>query len=302
MPGALHAKQISFNANTASDSTTFQYAWLHSDDSLKSISFALDDRSLLSMPGSPPAFSNERMRDELSVQLIRFIRQIDPKMASVELIQESDGFSFKVKAKDHRTAQKTLADLERQYEQLRNSYWQRNLLIPTETNGYHTTIQHDYRAYISQSATALESLVESFKQIQTDKRDIREFIELVLSWMQSIPYASLGNSRSINSAGFISPRDVLIQNRGDCDSKSTLMSSILKAYDPRLDVRMMYLEDHALLAVANPNSNDEVTISYNGKPFVLIEPTGPARYVIGQVADSTLQAVNNRQFELKRLW
>ena len=49
----------------------------------------------------------------------------------------------------------------------------------------------------------------------------RQAINRLLIWVQSIPYDTLHDRA--NDLGFLAPINVLMQNRGDCDSKSVLM-------------------------------------------------------------------------------
>ena len=49
----------------------------------------------------------------------------------------------------------------------------------------------------------------------------------MLDFIQAIPYQLLDSQSGRSGKGFLSPRQVLEQNRGDCDSKVTLMAAML---------------------------------------------------------------------------
>jgi hypothetical protein len=64
---------------------------------------------------------------------------------------------------------------------------------------------------------------------------------------------------------------------------------------------MVLLPKHALLAVAvRPKPNDKV-VTENGIEYVLLEAAGPGYFDIGEVADSTLMGIRNRQFILETM-
>jgi hypothetical protein len=79
------------------------------------------------------------------------------------------------------------------------------------------------------------------------------------------------------------------------------MAALLKAYNPRINVEMVYLRNHALLAVAMPSMPRDQTINKKGIKYVLLEPTGPAQLGIGEVDDDTKMALRNRQFDTTAL-
>jgi hypothetical protein len=84
------------------------------------------------------------------------------------------------------------------------------------------------------------------------------------------------------------------------------MAALLRAYNPRVDVQMVYLPEHALLGVdmltLNLRGNEnEISLNYDGTSYVLLEPTGPAQFSVGEVANTTKLSIRNRQFDLGSL-
>jgi hypothetical protein len=56
---------------------------------------------------------------------------------------------------------------------------------------------------------------------------------------------------------------------------------------PNRSIVMVLPPEHALLAVDIPSAGDEAKIVVNGRSYVLLEPTGPALWAIGRVAEET---------------
>jgi hypothetical protein len=298
----VFAQQTLFKKDSRGLKTEFSYAWRHKDAQYN-LSFALETTALFAMPPSPSNYSPKVFQDNLYVKVMQAAQQIDPKMANIDVTKNHSGLSFNVSSNKPNQAQKVLDKLKLVHDKAEDEYWADNYFVkyhsPTGASG----IRHDHAKYTLNSSDALLPIVRAIKQLQTNQQDIKEFITIALGWIQSIPYNSLEDRLTSNGAGFISPRDLLLQNQGDCDSKSTLMAALLKAYNRELNVHMVYLPDHALLAVdlhsLGVKANQaEITLQYRGKSFVLIEPTGPAQFSIGELADSTTLSLHNRQFDL----
>ncbi|MGY0650058.1 MAG: hypothetical protein ACW7DU_18220, partial [Paraglaciecola chathamensis] len=94
------------------------------------------------------------------------------------------------------------------------------------------------------------------------------FLNLLLGWLQSIPYDDLESRVSSNGAGFSPPFTLLSNNQGDCDSKSVLMASVIRALFPDIELVMLYLPNHALLGIAMSPQKDEASMLINGEEYL----------------------------------
>ena len=90
-----------------------------------------------------------------------------------------------------------------------------------------------------------------------------------------------------------------MQNQGDCDSKAVLASSMVRAFLPTTKMIMVLLPEHALLGVALTPMADDETIEFEGKEYVLYDPTGPAQIPFGEVSDSTKQFIDTGRFQIE---
>ena len=295
-----NAQQTAFNIKPQVQETEFSYAWTNKDKNYN-LSFSIPSAALIDMPSSPAAYSKRVFQEAVYSQVMQEAKRIDPRLAKVNVERKYDGLSFNVQSKKSEQAQLVLNRLSAAHDQAQKDYYTNNYFAEYSSPTGEQGIRHDHAKYTELSSPALIAVVEAIKEIQQQPGNPREFVEIALSWIQSIPYDKLENRISSNGSGFISPRDLLMQNKGDCDSKSTLMAAILKAYSPRINVEMVYLRNHALLAVAMPSMPRDQTINKKGIKYVLLEPTGPAQLGIGEVDDDTKMALRNRQFDTTAL-
>ena len=62
---------------------------------------------------------------------------------------------------------------------------------------------------------------------------------------------------------------------------------------------MVFLPNHALLAVALTPLIDDSTIQIDGRDFVLYDPTGPALLPFGQVSESTQRYLQTGRYQIE---
>ena len=294
------AQQSSFSKANRSHNTEFTYNWRHQNSEYQ-LSFAIDTTTLYAMPPSPPNYSQKVFQDNIYRKVMSAASKIDATLANIDIKKNHTGLSFNVSSRHPKQAQLILDKLKVVHDQAQDDYWRDNFFVkynsPTGADG----IRHDHAKYTSLSSASLSPIVKAISNLQSNPNDSREFIQIALGWIQSIPYNRLEDRLSSNGAGFVSPRDLIMQNQGDCDSKSTLMAALIKAYNQNIDVQMVFLPEHALLAVNVSAESNEMTIRYKGDEYVLLEPTGPAQLSIGKVADTTKSSLHKRQFDLSSL-
>ena len=109
----------------------------------------------------------------------------------------------------------------------------------------------------------------------------RERVEFLLRFVQDIPYGippTHSNNKVIS--GVLPPPQIFIEKWADCDSKVLLISSIL-AHEPRYKILLVYLEKHLLMAFEGRPHRGDKFIIFEGRKFILADPTGPARLPLG---------------------
>jgi hypothetical protein len=90
--------------------------------------------------------------------------------------------------------------------------------------------------------------------------------------------------------GFYPPPRALERGYGDCDTKSALLAAILQNLSNDALVGV-HVPRHYLLGIARVPRADQSFIQYGGRPYVLVEASGPARRPPGEVSQTTETAL-----------
>jgi hypothetical protein len=297
LPAITYAEQTVFKRNIANAEQTFSYQW-RSQEQEYQLDFAIPLSEFSDMPSTQAAFSNAIMQRHIEVALLKYAKTVDPREGRVQIKRKSQGLEYGVRSSNADQSQSIMTQLKTLSTDARSAYLEQHFYTNYRSPLGIEAIKHDHQKYAQQSSTALIKVVEAIKAQQQNQYDAREFIKIALSWMQSIPYDVLESRASSNGAGFVSPKDLLLQNQGDCDSKATLLAALMRAYSAGVQQKMVLLDNHALLAVAIPAGPTDKTIVDNGIEYVLLEATGPAYFNIGEVSDSTWLSIRNRQYTL----
>jgi hypothetical protein len=95
------------------------------------------------------------------------------------------------------------------------------------------------------------------------------------------------------------PPKTLVMGKGDCDTKTALIASILKGW-PNLKMVGLEIPEHYLMAVHRVPRRGETFIERDGLPYVMIESAGPAWLPPGRVGDFTLRYIESgKQFRIQ---
>jgi hypothetical protein len=121
--------------------------------------------------------------------------------------------------------------------------------------------------------------------------------------VQSIPYSTLESRITSAGAGFNPPLKLLWENQGDCDSKVTLTAALLRSLMPRINIALIFIDNHALMGVniAAEIGSEEMTIEHNGITYLLAEPTGPALLALGTISEDSQQAILQGQYTIETM-
>ncbi len=131
----------------------------------------------------------------------------------------------------------------------------------------------DYGRVLHQSAAEIGG--------QMARMPMRERVQLLNGFLQSIPYETLTNR---GRSQMRTPAGVLADDRGDCDAKSLTFAALLATIAPDLSTALIYDEEHAFLGVTLPQQPGDAGFSVGGKTYVAVEPVGPGWYPLGQLS------------------
>ncbi|MGS2721697.1 hypothetical protein [Paraglaciecola aestuariivivens] len=277
--------------------SAFNYVWIDHLNREAELSFTLPLNKLNSQ--SHKRFIPEMAQQYVFIELHKAARKVDPKEARVEIQRRGKDISISVtsRSEEHiKTWQKMMQDSQ---EQALTQYLQEHYYSRFYSYLGQQAIKPDHVRYIVENANALLPVAQAVYDQLPSNSETRAYINLLLSWVQSIPYNELNNRLTSNGAGYLPPLSVIANNQGDCDSKSVLMASLIRALVPELQLIMIYLPGHALLGAALPFRTNEQTLTVNGLNYLLMEPTGPAKIALGEIASSSLASIEGNRYSVE---
>ena len=151
----------------------------------------------------------------------------------------------------------------------------------------------NYEKLVNESKDQTMPISKAFVGKHTKSSD-RDMLSDIISFYQSIPYSTLDK----NSIGFINTNEMISTNVGDCDSKSVSFMAGFKNIYPKKSAIIILINKHALVGFEiEPEENDK-TISFNGRVYVLAEPVGPAIMGIGRISKYSELEISKRRFKI----
>ena len=123
--------------------------------------------------------------------------------------------------------------------------------------------------------------------------DSSEIVGAVLSLVQTaflyenVPMFINGRQ----TGGIYPPLETVAKGRGDCDTKSALLASILLNWG-KMKLVGVGVPNHYLMAVLRNPAKGDAFVEYEGLRYVLMEPAGPGWLPIGVVGTTTTALLN----------
>jgi hypothetical protein len=275
------AQQTGFESRTRGGWAEFGFAWQDGTGRAQRLQFALP---LDDVRRGADEFAAVNKTDEQAFVLARmqdYARQHSAGRTSVSVTREGEGYLIATEGPDEAVLQQHAAALKEVQKQAQRDYLQRQFYQPTGTAN---TYMPDYPTLAARYAPALAPVGAAIRA-QTQGLPMREVVNFTLNFLQSIPYDTLQDSRTSNGAGFQTPHGLLARNMGDCDTKSVALAALLRGIFPELPLMMVYVEQHALLAVGLPQGRNDYALQLPDGVFVLADATGPALLPLGRTSE-----------------
>ena len=296
-----HATQLAFTLAPNNSGVSYQYQWQQGSIN-KTIEFTLDNAITNRLPISQPNYRSELANRSVTVALLKIAQAFDPKYAYIDVQQHGNDINVSVRARKQSIITEVQQQLRQAQQAAFNQYLSERYYMQYVTPLGQKAIKPDYLKYIQESTPALIPLSQAFYDQIADRSDVHEYLNLLLSWLQSIPYDTIEDRVTSNGSGFAPPLGLLNGNRGDCDSKAVLMASIMRALLPTAPLVLILLDDHAFLGVElkNPLPNAK-TINIGGTIYTALEPTGPAQFRVGEIAASSAQKLASGHYTVEHV-
>lgn len=288
-------KQTSFIKRNTANGMQFDYSWSDAGH-IKELKFVLSAEDLENLPTSSAAYNPMLSQNFVRQSLLRYAKTVDPKIAKISIRQSGNTLKMKVSGSNQAQIDEINVILNEKYKEADAQYLSDNYYVPFKSERGNEAIKQDHKRYALESYENLTPIVSAIKKQLDNPNNEREFINFALNWLQAIPYDTLEDRISSNGSGFAAPRELLLFNKGDCDSKSTLFLALLKAYNPNIGAKMILLPQHALVGINLRPTKTDAIISQNNEIYVLAEPTGPAMHKLGTIDPSSQLSIRNRQF------
>ncbi len=209
-----------------------------------------------------------------------------------ELEDLGDRIKDRIEAVSERILDGAEADIERYAKRVRDDVYNDYYYVRDPELDL---LRVDYRRVAQQAAPRLEPLARAIAARAGSVA--RDRMALALAFLQTIPYDRLTGRDAAEGTGFATPVEMLHHNKGDCDSKATALAALMRRLAPEVRTAMILLPGHAVLAADVETREGDRVIRLRGDKFVLMEPAGPARIPMGTVADSSLEAFNEREIQ-----
>ncbi len=290
-----NAKQVSFSKHAEEGQYNFNYQWLDHSNQQQSINFALTKSALFErfrdLKPYQSDFAHKTIMHKLKKQL-----KVEPlNGAQAFFLQENGETIVQIKGREDKQVALAYQKVTEIKQQATKQYFKDNYYQLFNTHDGELGVKIDHVSIANESVTDFKHL----KPIILDKvplKTIRKVTDYILGFVQSIPYSTLESRITSSGAGFNSPAKLLWENQGDCDSKVTLTATILRALMPRVEMVMVYIDNHAFIGIAIPANAGDKTLTHQGISYLLAEPTGPALYKLGKIAPESELAVDQGRY------
>ena len=293
------AQQIVFNKSKQNKQVLFNYTWTDNQEQSRDISFALPLNQLNKQ--SHKKFIPELAQQYVYIELHKAARKIDPREARVQIQRRGQDIHIQVTSRSNKLFDKWQRSMNQSQDKALDQYLQENYYSHFRSYLGQKAIKPDHLRYIKENQAALLPIAQAVYDKLPSNSETRSYVNLVLSWVQSIPYNELKNRLTSNGAGYLPPLSVVANNQGDCDSKTVLMASLIRSLLPDVKMTMVFLPNHALLGVVLPFRTNEQTLNINGLDYLLMEPTGPAKIPLGEIANSSARDIAGNMYSVEEI-
>jgi hypothetical protein len=293
------AEQLQFEKLDLPEDIELVYKWPDHGDNIHDLTVTLSKKFIQQQFRKIKAYMPDIAQRYIYVELQKQAQLVDPREARVRIHKLGKDIRVSVTSRSDRLIKKWQDTMEVKQKEAFDHYLQENYYSHYTSYLGQEGVKPDHLRYARESMPALVPIAQSLYQQLPADSESRAYINLILSWIQSIPYNALQDRLVSNGSGYSSPVEVLLNNIGDCDSKTTLMAAMLRLLMPELSMVIIYLPDHALLGAILPHRSNEELLTINGSEYLLIEPTGPAMMSAGNVGKHSANGIASGMYSFE---
>lgn len=297
----VFSEQLYFNKTQVGDKTKFEYKWQNNNARPYSLDFELNTKAINSDFRHFKSLTPSRLQMYSVKKLKQAAAQLDPRKGSVKIKPSYQGVEFEFKSTSREWMEQQSVTLKNVYDSSLKNYLHQEYYIEFQPIGYRgnsSTLSYkpDHVRFAKESADSLAPIIKRLKKI-LPRANARRTAIFLLSWLQTIPYSTLESRTQSNGSGFSPPIKLISNNKGDCDSKVTLMASILKAMYPRLRVAIIYVPEHALIGLNVSHLSTDYKLQIDGLDYTLAEPTGPRMIKFSEISERSKKFIESGMYQ-----
>lgn len=302
--GQIAAEQVKFEKNRVNDNYVFDYKWTDHKETERQMNFAIPVKSINNAHRHFKALRPSLLQMYSQRQLNLAVAKLDRRKGKVKIQKRPNGLEFNISSTDNQWIEEQSQNLSKIYKQSLSDYLKKSYYV--EFPGFHnvssSTVSYkpDHLRFAREDGKLLQPIA-NFIKTKYPRATARQVARFLLGWLQSIPYDKIESRSTSNGSGFLPPIKVVAQNIGDCDSKVTLMASILKQIFPRLRIAIVYIPQHALIGLNVSHLQEDYVLKHDGLDFVLAEPVGPATIPFAEIDDKSKRYIESGSYLLEVL-
>jgi len=203
--------------------------------------------------------------------------------------------SYSVTASDNNKAAAARQQLQAAQQQAMNQHLYQGYYYLLQDPVKGPGVIPDHMRFMQDALPELKPVADAFVALYGNQ-NIRDIAIALTQWVQQIPYRDMENRLTSNGRGYAAPGQLLFDNQGDCDSKAVLWATVMRQIFPTLEIRILYLPEHALIAAQIPATDREQIIELGPDSLLLLDPTGPAMLPLGTISDRYQATLTSKQF------
>lgn len=236
---------------------------------------------------------------ELAVRnaLVRKAASLQQQDRTVRILLSAPNLplSYSVQASDNNKANAVRQQLQQTQQQAMNEHLYQGYYFLLQDPVKGAGVIPDHVRFMQDALPQLKPVADAFVALY-GKQNIRDIAIALTAWVQQIPYRDMEDRLTSNGRGYAPPAQLLFDHQGDCDSKAVLWATVMRQIFPTLEIRILYLPQHAIIAAQIPATDREQIIELGPDSLLLLDPTGPALLRLGEVSERYQPYLQNKQF------
>lgn len=292
------AEQLQFLKTQKDEQYQFSYQWLDHQKNLQSLSFSLPQKAIFNRYRNFAIYQPRLAQEYVNKSLNKHFKKTPIQGIRVAFEEDNGYLQVSIKGENQALIEQASQQINVLRSEFVEEYLAQKYYHHFRTPEQEVAIKPDHGRIANESVNDLKTLKALILE-QSSIKNIRKVSNYVLSFIQNIPYSTLESRVTSSGAGFSPPLKLLWENQGDCDSKVTLTATLLRVLMPRIKMAMVYIDNHALIGINVRPKADDITVIDNGITYVLAEPTGPALFALGKIAEESEQAIYSGHYSLE---